>query len=644
MENGETYEYQVSRTLPDKAPSYVTRQADLDLYKGLEAGELCYVFKSRHMGKSSLEVRARKKLQEKGFVCALLDLSAFGTQNTADQWYASIIDNLAKSFDLHFNLSLWWKEQNLLPPLRRFGKFIEEILLNQVRQNIIISIDEIDTVLSLNFPTSDFFAFIRYCYNQRANNPEYKRLTFAIIGVATPSDLIEDKSRTPFNIGRAIELNGFKLSEVKPLVRGLEGKVDQPQAVIGEILKWTGGQPFLTQKLCQLIVSKKLKITSGAEAERVKHLVETQIIQNWESQDEPEHLRTIRNRIFRDEKRKRRLLSLYEQILKRGQVPADNSSPEQIELRLSGIVVHKNGGLEVYNRIYQEVFNKDWIDKEVYQLRPYAEQLKAWLASNQDSSLLLRGKALEDATAWAEGKDLGHDDYRFLSASLAADKDNALEGTERQAIEKAQELVGGGVKNPLVVIEELRSWTGNQPDLTLKLLDLVFRDQSDLEEGSEEQWVENLVRSCLIENWKTQEAAEPLRKIRDRLIKDRERAFWLLESYKKIIVGEELPASESLEKLELLDMGLVSKQQGQLQVSNPIYKEVFNLTWVDQELLALRPYAEKFKVWLKSNSQDKEQLLDREELQGALVWVENGNKGLDEEEYKFLIDSLVWNN
>lgn len=81
--------------------------------------------------------------------------------------------------------------------------FLEEILLESVPQQIVIFIDEIDSVLSLPFNLDDFFALIRECYNQRADRPAYKRLTFALIGVATPSDLIQDKRRTPFNIGRS---------------------------------------------------------------------------------------------------------------------------------------------------------------------------------------------------------------------------------------------------------------------------------------------------------------------------------------------------------------------------------------------------------------------------------------------------------
>lgn len=49
--------YVTGGTLPQDAPSYVTRSADTDLRDSLLAGEYCYVLNSRQMGKSSLCVR-----------------------------------------------------------------------------------------------------------------------------------------------------------------------------------------------------------------------------------------------------------------------------------------------------------------------------------------------------------------------------------------------------------------------------------------------------------------------------------------------------------------------------------------------------------------------------------------------------------
>ncbi|MFN6540419.1 MAG: AAA-like domain-containing protein [Nostoc sp. EkiNYC01] len=426
-------QYIFSGSLPENASTYVKREADDELNEALLLSKFCYVLNSRQSGKSSLRVRTMSRLSEAGVECASIDLSSINIQTaTQENWYADLIVKLIDSFALDVDFKGWWEQNQLNSPLLRFSNFLTKILLAEISENIVIFIDEIDSVLSLNFPTDDFFAFIRSCYNERVDNPQYNRLTFCLLGVASPTSLIQDKNRTPFNIGNAISLKGFQLHEAEPLEKGLQGKFNNPQAVIQEILQWTGGQPFLTQKVCQFMVEESEQQTPRS----VEQVVRLRIIENWESLDEPEHLRTIQARILRDEQRAGYLLELYQQVRlseEQSLVIADETL-EQSELQLSGLVVRQHGKLRIYNQIYREIFDFNWIDNQLNNLRPYSENFRFWVASGGvDESRLLRGKALEEAEEWAKDKNLSYQDRQYLAASKTKEKEEEIAAKEQEA-------------------------------------------------------------------------------------------------------------------------------------------------------------------------------------------------------------------
>ena len=427
-------QYQVGGSLTKDAPSYVIRQADRQLYEALQQGEVCYVLDSRQMGKSSLLIHTLNRIEKEGNLTSAIDLTYLGSEFTNPlQWYKGLVAQLWSGFGLNeqVNLKSWWQEKEDISYLQRLGEFIDLILNSFPQQKIFIFIDELDRIQSLDFPVDDFLALIRYCYNQRAFDPAYQRINFALFGVAAPKDLIRNKRLTPFNIGRAIALEGFKLSETEPLMTGLSDKFSHPRAVMQQILKWTNGQPFLTQKLCQLSIATD--ISSGSIPDSVDRLVQQHIVNNWQTQDEPEHLKTIRDRLLHNPRTAGRLLGIYQQILRCKEIE-NNNSPEQIELLLSGLVIKDNNYLRVKNLIYQSIFNAKWVEQQLNNLRPYRVSFEAWSKDGRETHLL-KGLALKEALAWAEDKQLSDSDYRYLAASQQL----VQQSTERDLVRVSKE-------------------------------------------------------------------------------------------------------------------------------------------------------------------------------------------------------------
>jgi tetratricopeptide (TPR) repeat protein len=145
----------------------------------------------------------------------------------------------------------------------------------------------------------------------------------------------------------------------------LEKQASCPKVLLTEILFWTNGQPILTQTLCQLLAESEFFIPAGAEATTVQKIVQSRLIDNWETQLASEHLHKVRAKIiYNHQCDPLLLLELYQQIWEQGEISMDNS-PEQAELLHLGLVVQQDDKLQLGNRIYQSVFNLNWVRGEL---------------------------------------------------------------------------------------------------------------------------------------------------------------------------------------------------------------------------------------------------------------------------------------
>ncbi len=469
-------------TLPPDAPSYVERSADRELLDGLLTGEFCYVLTARQMGKSSLMVRAAARLREMRAAVAVVDLTAIGHAVDREQWYFSLLLQIVRRLGVSVDVKSIWREEEGASLLQRWVGGIETVVAAFPSQSVVIFLDEIDQVRALPFSTDEFFAAIRAFYNRRSEDPAFRRLAFCLLGVATPSDLIRDVRLTPFNIGRRIELLDFTHEEASPLAGGLRREPLLAEALLERVLTWTGGHPYLTQRLCQAVAESGQELAPEG-VDRLGH----DLFLSPQARAQDDNLLFVRDRLLNpgaednhadmtrvhegghsaeghpaedlgptavpartpsrllqtgptvappepastwDSESHRRLaalLDLYSGILSGRTVRDEETNPLVSALKLSGIAVADGRALRVRNRIYAQVFDRRWVQEHMpdAEKRRQRRAFRRGVMAQATASLVALSIFFALAAAAI---------YQRNAARSAAARDQALQWQTRQAL------------------------------------------------------------------------------------------------------------------------------------------------------------------------------------------------------------------
>ncbi len=348
---------QAGGTLNPRKHLYIERPDDEILLKLLSEGQYVNVLTSRQMGKSSLMVRTAEVLSKHGVICAIVDLAAeLGTPEDAAAYFLGLLNKIARDLKIKIDLKAWWTERVEETLNQRLMRFFREVVLKQVPGPVVCFLDEIDSTLKLPW-TDDLFTALRGMHNERPLVPAYERLTFCLIGVAWPNELIKDRRTTPYNVGGTLELRDFELArdDLSPLISILGSVSEQGRPLLERVLYWTGGHPYLTIRLCAALVE------IGAETPAD---VDQRVRDSFRSVEDvtgdvhfQQILRFVEIRLTDSVA----ALNLYERILN-GAEEKDQQSLAHAELKLSGLVKKVAGGrLRVRNRIYAHLFNRNWV-------------------------------------------------------------------------------------------------------------------------------------------------------------------------------------------------------------------------------------------------------------------------------------------
>lgn len=333
---------------------YLERDADRELLRHCLAGDFTYILTSRQMGKSSLMYRAAERLADGGARPVIIDLTELGAQTTADQWYKGFLLLVQEQLGLREAAAAWWDAHSNYAFAHRLIRYLREVALVERSERLVLFVDEIDTTLRLDF-TDDFFAAIRFLYQSRAIDRELERISFVLIGVATPNDLIKDTARTPFNIGHRIELTDFTPEEAAAIAGYFAVSPIIGAQLIGWIIRWTGGHPYLTMRVLRSLVDSPPPAWTAAAIDARMH----DLFLGTGGENDS-NLQFVRDMLTKKAFNREAVLATYEAIRGGARVRDEELNQTASWLKLSGIVGRHDGLLRVRNAIYEHVFDRKW--------------------------------------------------------------------------------------------------------------------------------------------------------------------------------------------------------------------------------------------------------------------------------------------
>lgn len=343
---------------------YIRRDGDQQLFEALVSGSNAHVIAPARSGKTSLVSAVSAQLQIHDIRVAVINLAQISERDggtDVGRWYYNIAYRLIRQLRLKTDLQAWWQGKSMLSNRQRLLEFYTEVVLKNIQDRVVIFIDEIDCIARQPF-AEQLLASIRAAYNSRVTDPEFKRLSFVLLGECDPCSLVPSDGLSPFAVSRQIRLNDFTREELNIFQTELNLPPAEAAQALDHIFQWTSGQPYLTQKLARSIAREGIV---GDIEEQVDQLALQQLAGRAATRNEP-HMSHIHREVVEHRKYSEALLNMYGKMRKGVPVRYEPESPLQRKLLALGlVVVSKDGCLTTRNRVYATVFTAQWANENL---------------------------------------------------------------------------------------------------------------------------------------------------------------------------------------------------------------------------------------------------------------------------------------
>lgn len=339
----------------DPARNYVVpRTAEVaDLVERIKAGRYIVIFAPRQTGKTTFFRWALDALtaEDETHFPIQLDFQTF-RNFSVEVFYAELQRRIHEEIVWEFQqrqATLNAEFQQFLEdyPLkdhRSFRLFLKELAAYLDYRRVAVIIDEFDGIPQAAL--SDFLYTLREIYLSR--DPNRCPYSVGIVGVKSITQLNYDRSISPFNIQDDFALPNFTLDQVRDLLGQYTDEVGQAfeEEVIESIHRQTAGQPFLVNRLAQILtdemdISLEEMITQNHFEIAHKQILNEQNV----------HISHLTTNVRRDPRFESRLMRI---ALKERPVPFNLDNEIISELATYGVLVSDvDGNCRIQNPIYE---------------------------------------------------------------------------------------------------------------------------------------------------------------------------------------------------------------------------------------------------------------------------------------------------
>lgn len=228
------------------SPFYIKRQESEVLSQRVIStpGGLLRIKGPQKMGKTSLTIRITQIAKTQKYQPIYLNFQLADSKicQDLDRFLKWLCLNVGQQLKFLNQIDQYWDD--ILGAKMSCNSYFQDYLLPELSQPLVLIMDRVDYIFAYPEIAEDFFALLRAWYEEAKSIKIWQKLRLVLV-YATELYLPLNINQSPFNVGVALELSEFSVTEICELSNRYQLSLSQDE--IEQLIEIVGGHPYLIQ-------------------------------------------------------------------------------------------------------------------------------------------------------------------------------------------------------------------------------------------------------------------------------------------------------------------------------------------------------------------------------------------------------------